>query len=245
LLHECKNIINFIVLIIELKSEDELLSKLRVNLVVETIRSMTIEDDESSDDESAGVRVQQTMVFVNTADAASNLAYEIDKAGVKNAEYHKLVTDGEKQESLRRFREGEVSVLVCTDHAARGLDLPNVRHVVQAEFANNVVQYLHRIGRASRAGVLGKATNIYDRRSEDLVTSILSDTEEKKIDQSFSRRRGFRQKLKKLVRNRAGRVDEIASETSGNASETSENASETASPSPNPIGDEPLDRYFE
>eukprot|EP00596_Hydrurales_sp_CCMP1899_P000449 CAMPEP_0119035914 /NCGR_PEP_ID=MMETSP1177-20130426/3193_1 /TAXON_ID=2985 /ORGANISM="Ochromonas sp, Strain CCMP1899" /LENGTH=557 /DNA_ID=CAMNT_0006994831 /DNA_START=120 /DNA_END=1790 /DNA_ORIENTATION=- len=227
-----------------IKSEDELLSKLRVNLVVETIRSMTIEDDESSDDESAGVRVQQTMVFVNTADAASNLAYEIDKAGVKNAEYHKLVTDGEKQESLRRFREGEVSVLVCTDHAARGLDLPNVRHVVQAEFANNVVQYLHRIGRASRAGVLGKATNIYDRRSEDLVTSILSDTEEKKIDQSFSRRRGFRQKLKKLVRNRAGRVDEIASETSENASETSENASGTASPSPNPIGDEPLDRYF-
>jgi superfamily II DNA/RNA helicase len=193
---------------------------------------MTIVDDEVSDNESSEVRIQQTMVFVNTADAASNLAYEIDQAGVKNAEYHKLISDGEKQESLRRFRDGEVSVLVCTDHAARGLDLPNVRHVVQAEFAGNVVQYLHRIGRASRAGVLGKATNIYDRRSEDLVTSILSDTEEKKIDQSFSRRRGFRQKIKKAIR----RLDEENSEQVG------------PSPKPNAStdsGDEPLDRYFE
>lgn len=146
----------------------------------------------------------QTMVFVNTADVASRLAGELEKSGIQCAEYHKLVTDVEKQESLRRFREEEVSVLVCTDHASRGLDLPNVRHVIQAEFAGNVVQYLHRIGRASRAGVLGKATNIYDDRSADLVASILSDSEEKKIDQSFSRRRGFRQKIKKEYRRSTG-----------------------------------------
>lgn len=148
--------------------------------------------------------IVQTMVFVNTADAASRLAIELQKAGVGSAEYHKFVSDAEKQESLRRFREEEVAVLVCTDHASRGLDLPNVRHVVQAEFAGNVVQYLHRIGRASRAGVLGKATNIYDDRSADLVSSILSDSDEKKIDQSFSRRRGFRQKIKKEYRRATG-----------------------------------------
>ena len=148
--------------------------------------------------------IVQTMVFVNTADAASRLAMELQKAGVGSAEYHKFVSDAEKQESLRRFREEEVAVLVCTDHASRGLDLPNVRHVVQAEFAGNVVQYLHRIGRASRAGVLGKATNIYDDRSADLVSSILSDSDEKKIDQSFSRRRGFRQKIKKEYRRATG-----------------------------------------
>ena len=81
------------------------------------------------------------------------------------------------------------------------LDLPNVRHVIQAEFATNVVQYLHRIGRASRAGVLGKATNIYDERSVLLVRSILSENEnEKSVDQSFSRRRGFSKKIKKNIR---------------------------------------------
>ena len=93
-----------------------------------------------------------------------------------------------------------MSVLVCTDHAARGLDLPNVHHVVQAEFALNVVNHLHRIGRASRAGALGRATNFYGPESRDLVASILSDVNEKRIDQSFSRRRGFRGKLKKKSR---------------------------------------------
>lgn len=218
------------------------MSNSRVDLIVQTIRSMTVIDDDTSGDEtikindemideSLEVRIQQTMVFVNTAGAASGLAYEIEKAGVKNAEYHKLISDPEKQESLRRFREGEVSVLVCTDHAARGLDLPNVRHVVQAEFAGNVVQYLHRIGRASRAGVLGKATNIYDMRSEDLVNSILADSEEKKIDQSFSRRRGFRQKIKKSLRRSIEYAEKPNLSTDSNDKVTS--------------GNEPLDRYFE
>ena len=97
------------------------------------------------------------------------------------------------------------------------MDLPNVRHVIQAEFASNVVQYLHRIGRASRAGILGKATNIYDEKSVDLVGSILSDGEEKKIDQSFSRRRGFRQKIKKEYRRVTGWTPDTSSSESPEA----------------------------
>jgi len=78
-------------------------------------------------------------------------------------QFHKLVPTYEKQEALEQFRnykESGVKVLVCTDAAARGLDLPAVEHVVQAEFALNVVQHLHRNGRASRAGRLGRATII-------------------------------------------------------------------------------------
>ena len=143
----------------------------------------------------------QTMVFVNTAEVAHQLSQELEELGIMTAQYHNLVIDKEKQDNLKRFRDSEVSVLVCTDHAARGLDLPNVRHVVQAEFALNVVQHLHRVGRASRAGVLGKATNIYDGRSRDLVNSILSDTSgQNNVENSFSRRRGFRSKIKKQVK---------------------------------------------
>ena len=143
----------------------------------------------------------QTMVFVNTAEIAHQLSHELEELGISTSQYHNLVIDKEKQDNLRRFRDNEVSVLVCTDHAARGLDLPNVRHVIQAEFALNVVQHLHRIGRASRAGVLGKATNIYDDRSKDLVNSILSDTSgQNNVENSFSRRRGFRSKIKKQVK---------------------------------------------
>jgi superfamily II DNA/RNA helicase len=117
-------------------------------------------------------------------------------------QYPPNLTPQQKEEELKNFREEKVKVIVCTDAAARGLDIPNVRHVVQAEFALNVVQHLHRIGRASRAGALGKATNIVDERSKDLVASILqSSTEENEtVENSFSRRRGFRQKLKKVIR---------------------------------------------
>ena len=146
-------------------------------------------------------KLQQTMIFVNTASVALTVAASLRHAGLDNVEYHKCVTDPVAQESLRRFRAGEVSVLVCTDHAARGLDLPDVRHVVQAEFATNVVQYLHRIGRASRAGVIGHATNIYDLRTAALVDSILSASgDTRQVDQSFSRRRGFTKKIKKGIR---------------------------------------------
>jgi superfamily II DNA/RNA helicase len=89
---------------------------------------------------------------------------------------------------LRPFL-GDVRVLVCTDHLSRGLDMNTVRHVVQAEFATNVVQYIHRydffgwynrphivgtfrIGRCSRAGRTGRATNFYDSLSAELMRRI-------------------------------------------------------------------------
>ena len=173
-----------------------------MQLLLKVVKGI-VSEKESKDDmnSSDSVKIEQTMIFVNTANDAALLAKLLRNAGLNNAEYHKCVIEPVRQESLRLFRAAEVSVLVCTDHAARGLDLPNVRHVIQAEFATNVVQYLHRIGRASRAGVLGKATNIYDDRSVLLVRSILSENEnEKSVDQSFSRRRGFSKKIKKNIR---------------------------------------------
>jgi superfamily II DNA/RNA helicase len=156
----------------------------------------------------------QTMVFVNTSKGAIALAGALRKVGVACAEYHTGITDPQRQENLRGFRVQEVSVLICTDHASRGLDLPHVRHVIQAEFATNVVQYLHRVGRASRAGVLGRATNIYDSGSEILVASILNDSDENKVDQSFSRRRSFRKKLKKSLKADDGSDDDGETESS-------------------------------
>lgn len=64
------------------------------------------------------------------------------------------------------------------------------------EFAPNVVQHLHRIGRAVRAGREGRAVNFYDAGSEDLVESLRIAGDES-LDRSFSRQRGFRKKIKK------------------------------------------------
>jgi len=138
------------------------------------------------------------MIFVNTAEIAKELSTALRDEGLEIAEFHKLMMTHDKQENLRMFRQGLVNLLVCTDHAARGLDLSGVRHVIQAEFALNVVQYLHRIGRASRGGQAGRATSLFDDRSLDLVNSILSEGESKSVEQSFSRNRGFRAKIKKV-----------------------------------------------
>ena len=65
-----------------------------------------------------------------------------------------------------------VDVLVATDSVARGVDIPNVKHVVQAEFAQNATEYLHRVGRTARAGKLGRATNILLPGDFDLAAAI-------------------------------------------------------------------------
>jgi superfamily II DNA/RNA helicase len=143
-------------------------------------------------------RYESTMIFVNTAENAQALATALRERKVPCEEYHKLVHHDVKLNGFQKFAEGKSSILVCTDAAARGLDLPGVKQIIQAEFALNVVHHLHRIGRASRAGAIGHATNFFDDRSRELVASILSERDDDdSIDQSFSRRRGFRKNLKR------------------------------------------------
>ena len=90
------------------------------------------------------------------AEDALCLAEILREEGITCGELHKQVSLSDREAALSAFKLGKLSVLVCTDYAARGLDLPFVRHVVQAQFASNVVQHLHRIGRASRAGRPGR-----------------------------------------------------------------------------------------
>lgn len=102
----------------------------------------------------------KTLVFANTADAAAAAAQYLSAApGVAAAyggvgEVHGGVPVGDRAAALAAFVAGDLRLLVATDLAARGLDLGRVHHVVQAEFAANVVGYVHRVGRAARASGL-------------------------------------------------------------------------------------------
>lgn len=138
----------------------------------------------------------KTMVFSNTAKSAAAVCEAMVAAGYDAVPFHKELHMDERAENLEAFRENRATFLVCTDLASRGLDIPDVKHVIQVEFAPNVVQHLHRIGRAVRAGRAGRATNFYDSGSEDLVDS-LQDAGDGTVDRSFSRQRGFRKKIKK------------------------------------------------
>ena len=75
---------------------------------------------------------------------AQFLARQLTRLGFNPVEYHKALPPSVKEVYLQAFRSGNSRIVVCTDAAARGLDLPFVRHVIQADFASNVVQYLHR-----------------------------------------------------------------------------------------------------
>jgi len=153
------------------------------------------------------------MIFLNTAVNAESFFNTLSLLGANCIQFHSALSSAEKEENLRSFASGEIPIMVCTDSASRGLDLPAVRVVVQAEFALNVVQHLHRIGRGSRAGKFGKALNFYTRSCSELVESIIGMCEPEdnitldnnafgdSIEKSFSRKRGFRRNLKRNVAN--------------------------------------------
>jgi superfamily II DNA/RNA helicase len=166
-------------------------------------------------DAPAGAR---TLVFANTVAAAAALAAELSGAGVRAAAYHSGMGQLERFAALAAFRAGDIDVLVCTDAAARGLDVPAVAHVVQAEFALSAVDYLHRAGRTARAGAPGLLTSLYDADAGPLVAAVRSAVDGgEPVEEAFSRKRSFSKKLKKYGETRRGVSDPQKAEASAAA----------------------------
>ncbi len=80
----------------------------------------------------------------------------------------------EREEALRDFRSGVSRVLVATSVAARGLDIPKVKHVINYDLPNNIEEYVHRIGRTGRIGNKGMATAFFQKeRDAHLARSLV------------------------------------------------------------------------
>eukprot|EP00850_Spirogloea_muscicola_P001099 SM000004S14969 [mRNA] locus=s4:564607:566941:+ [translate_table: standard] len=152
--------------------------------------------------------VDRTMVFANSIEAAESIARVLQRVGVGGcARFHRDVPPEERMEALDDFKQ-RGGVLVCTDAAARGLDIPDVGHVVQAEFALSAVDFLHRIGRTGRAGHPGLVTSLYMAASGPLVAAVRSAVEAgQPVEGAFSRKRSFTKKLKKYGPSRRGQPD--------------------------------------
>jgi superfamily II DNA/RNA helicase len=112
---------------------------------------------------------------------------------------HKNVASTDRSTGLTRFRDGDARLLLCTDIAARGLDLGAVKRVVEYEFSGNVVGYLHRIGRTARAGGSGFTNHFFDDTTRPLADAIKERSLENEVvvEGVFSRDRSFRRKLRK------------------------------------------------
>lgn len=75
--------------------------------------------------------------------------------------------------ALANFRSGKCPVLVATSVAARGLDIPDVQHVINFDLPNNIDEYVHRIGRTGRCGNVGRAVSFYDPDNDSPLASSL------------------------------------------------------------------------
>ncbi|WP_371126831.1 DEAD/DEAH box helicase [Streptomyces sp. 2314.4] len=102
------------------------------------------------------------MVFCRTKRTAADIADQLSRRGFASGAVHGDLGQGAREQALRAFRNGKVDVLVCTDVAARGIDVEGVTHVINYQSPEDEKTYLHRIGRTGRAGAKGTAVTLVD-----------------------------------------------------------------------------------
>ena len=116
--------------------------------------------------------LKQAFVFVNSKLGCARLARSLEREGLKTTALHGDKSQDERLKALDSFKKGEVDLLVCTDVAARGLDIKDVPAVFNFDIPYNAEDYIHRIGRTGRAGAEGLAVNFVSKSDARLVADI-------------------------------------------------------------------------
>ena len=101
--------------------------------------------------------MERTLVFSRTKHGADKIVRQLEAAGILAAAIHGNKSQPQRERALASFKSGQLAVLVATDIAARGIDIPAVSHVVNFDLPDVPEQYVHRIGRTARAGATGIA----------------------------------------------------------------------------------------
>lgn len=121
------------------------------------------------------LRHQETgpvLVFTRTKHAAARLSERLQRNGFRAACLQGDMSQSRRQAAMDGFRRGEIDILVATDIAARGIDVPDISHVVNFDMPDTVDAYTHRVGRTARANRTGKAINIATRDDVDLINGV-------------------------------------------------------------------------
>lgn len=113
------------------------------------------------------------MIFVNHKLETENLEKYINKdLGLKSVSFHGSKTQERREAALESLRDGRVDIIVCTNVAARGIDIDSVSHVINFDAPNTIIDYIHRIGRTGRAGKKGMATTLLMQDDEHLFNDL-------------------------------------------------------------------------
>jgi ATP-dependent RNA helicase RhlE len=116
--------------------------------------------------------IDQVLIFTRTKHGADRVARNLTKKGVKASSIHGDKAQNQRQKALQMFKDGEISVLVATDIAARGIDIDKLKFVINYEVPNMPETYVHRIGRSGRAGEEGTAITLSEPEENADVKSI-------------------------------------------------------------------------
>jgi len=119
------------------------------------------------------------MVFCNTRRSVDNVAKNLRSSKIDAEGIHGGLTQSRRTSILKDFHTQDAFTLVCTDVAARGLDIKGVSHIYNYDIPNDSKEYIHRIGRTARAGNEGKAINILAKRDHDNFRRVMSDNDVK------------------------------------------------------------------
>jgi len=101
------------------------------------------------------------LIFVQSKDRAKQLFKELQYDGLKVEVIHADKKKEERDEIIKEFRVGKIWILICTDLMSRGIDFKTVNQVVNFDFPQSLVSYIHRIGRTGRGGRKGKAMTLF------------------------------------------------------------------------------------
>ncbi len=115
---------------------------------------------------------QQVLVFVRTKHGADRLAKQLMKDGIRCAAIHGDKSQGARVKALDDFKQGNITALIATDIAARGIDIDQLPHVVNFDLPQVAEDYVHRIGRTGRAGADGQAISLVDPEEAYLLAAI-------------------------------------------------------------------------
>jgi len=123
----------------------------------------------------------KTIIFANAKYTVDDVSWRLSDSQIRTAQIHGGMTQAARDRAISDLKRGTVRVLVATDVAARGLDLPGIDHVINYELPKNAEDYVHRIGRTGRIGNVGVATSFvtsFEPALRDIVQQINTQIEE-------------------------------------------------------------------
>ena len=122
--------------------------------------------------EDTDSKARSAIVFVSTCERAALVSGILSQLGVENVALHSLLSQNRRLASLGKLKSQQVRILVATDVASRGLDIPTVDLVLNSELPRNPLSYIHRVGRTARAGRRGRAISFVSESEIGLVHAV-------------------------------------------------------------------------